>query len=84
MSSNTMWFNQPFALKGGRLSQNFFGIGRSNNATSNNPIQNFLRGVSYDPNAPYFISKTVMDNYIKSCAGYCVTTYLLVSLIFWV
>ena len=80
MSSNSMWFNQPFALKGRRLSQNFFGIGRCNNATINNPIvQDFLRGVSYDPNAPYFISKIVMDNYIKSCAGYCVTTYLLVS-----
>lgn len=26
---------------------------------------------------PYFISKSVFDTYIKSCAGYCVLTYLL-------
>ncbi len=43
-----------------------------------NPIQDFLRSAGYDESAPYFVSKNVMDNYVKSCAGYCVVTYLLV------
>jgi len=42
-----------------------------------NPIQNFLRDGSFDPDAPYWIEREVMDNYVKSCAGYCVATYLL-------
>jgi phosphatidylinositol kinase/protein kinase (PI-3 family) len=44
---------------------------------SNNPIQDFLRSVAYDPDAPYLIRKDVMDTYVKSCAGYCIVTYLL-------
>jgi phosphatidylinositol 3-kinase len=44
---------------------------------SNNPIQDFLRSVAYDPDAPYLIRKDVMDTYVKSCAGYCMVTYLL-------
>jgi phosphatidylinositol 3-kinase len=44
---------------------------------SNNPIQDFLRSVAYDSNAPYLIRKDVMDTYVKSCAGYCMVTYLL-------
>jgi len=48
-------------------------------AVSNNPIQDFLRSVAYDPEAPYLIRKEVMDTYVKSCAGYCIVTYLLVS-----
>lgn len=47
------------------------------NCLENNPIQDFLRGAAYDAKAPYFINHEVMDNYIKSCAGYCVITYLL-------
>jgi phosphatidylinositol 3-kinase len=43
----------------------------------NNPIQEFLRSAAYDAKAPYFIRREVMDNYVKSCAGYCVLTYLL-------
>ncbi len=49
------------------------GIGLS----GNNPIQDFLRNNAYDPDAPYFIRTDVMDNFVKSCAGYCVFTYLL-------
>eukprot|EP00033_Pygsuia_biforma_P003831 GCRY01004199.1.p1 GENE.GCRY01004199.1~~GCRY01004199.1.p1 ORF type:complete len:802 (-),score=241.10 GCRY01004199.1:84-2489(-) len=44
---------------------------------SNGSIQNFLRHYNYDPVAPYHIRPEVMDAYIKSCAGYCVMTYLL-------
>jgi hypothetical protein len=47
---------------------------------SDNPIQDYLRSLAYDENAPYFIHKDVMDTYVKSCAGYCVITYLLVSM----
>jgi hypothetical protein len=47
---------------------------------SRNPIQDYFRSVAHDPNAPYMIRKEVMDTYIKSCAGYSVITYLLVSL----
>ena len=43
----------------------------------NNPLQEYLRSAAYDPNAPYYIQREVMDNYVKSCAGYCVLTYLL-------
>lgn len=43
----------------------------------NNPVQQFLRANAYDPDAPYCICKKVMDNYVKSCAGYCIITYLL-------
>lgn len=47
------------------------------NTLDNNSIQSFLRSAAYDPDAPYFIRREVMDNYVKSCAGYCVLTYLL-------
>ena len=47
------------------------------NSLNNNPIQDFLRSTAYDPDGPYFIQREVMDNYVKSCAGYCVLTYLL-------
>ena len=44
---------------------------------SNNPIQDYLRSCAYDPDDSYMIRKDVMDTYVKSCAGYCVITYLL-------
>jgi len=44
---------------------------------ANNPIQDFLRSVAYDSDAPYLIKRECMDTYVKSCAGYCVITYLL-------
>lgn len=50
---------------------------KDRNLLLNNPIQDFLRSVAYDPDAPYLIRKEVMDNYVKSCAGYCVLTYIL-------
>ena len=44
---------------------------------NNNPIQDFLRSLAYDPNGLYNIKREVMDTYIKSCAGYSVCTYIL-------
>jgi len=44
---------------------------------ANNPIQDYLRSVAYDPSAPYLIRPDVMDTYVKSCAGYTVITYIL-------
>ena len=40
-------------------------------------IQNFFRKHSPSPNSPYGISADVMDTYIRSCAGYCIITYIL-------
>ncbi|XP_071511408.1 phosphatidylinositol 3-kinase catalytic subunit type 3-like [Diadema antillarum] len=40
-------------------------------------IQNFFRKHAPSETAPYGISPDVMDTYVKSCAGYCVITYLL-------
>ncbi|XP_030369536.1 phosphatidylinositol 3-kinase catalytic subunit type 3 isoform X2 [Scaptodrosophila lebanonensis] len=40
-------------------------------------IHNFFRRHNPCENGPYGISAEVMDTYIKSCAGYCVITYLL-------
>lgn len=42
-----------------------------------NPIQDFLRAFQYSPDDPYMIRKSVMQTYIKSCAGYCAITYIL-------
>ncbi|KAL3780653.1 hypothetical protein HJC23_000123 [Cyclotella cryptica] len=50
---------------------------KSNGMIAENPIQDFLRSAAYDECAPYFVKKDVMDCYVKSCAGYCVITYLL-------
>jgi hypothetical protein len=52
--------------------------GRRRSPSARNPIREFLRSVAYHPEHPYMIRKDVMDTYIKSCAGYCVITYLLV------
>lgn len=40
-------------------------------------ILNFFRRCAPSDNGPYGIASEVMDTYIKSCAGYCVITYLL-------
>uniref|UniRef100_G1PQ43 Phosphatidylinositol 3-kinase catalytic subunit type 3 n=1 Tax=Myotis lucifugus TaxID=59463 RepID=G1PQ43_MYOLU len=40
-------------------------------------IQNFFRKYAPSDNGPYGISAEVMDTYVKSCAGYCVITYIL-------
>ena len=40
-------------------------------------IQEFFRANHPDPTAEYGIKAEVMDTYVKSCAGYCVITYLL-------
>lgn len=51
--------------------------GNSRGSLSNNPIQEYFHSIAYDSDAPYLIQKEVMDTYVKSCAGYCVVTYLL-------
>jgi len=49
----------------------------SRGSFSNNPIQDYLRSVAYDPYSPYLIRRDVMDTYVKSCAGYSVIAYVL-------
>ena len=44
---------------------------------SEGTIQNFFRKCNPSETAPYGIHPEVMDTYVKSCAGYCVVTYLL-------
>uniref|UniRef100_T1KKC8 Phosphatidylinositol 3-kinase catalytic subunit type 3 n=1 Tax=Tetranychus urticae TaxID=32264 RepID=T1KKC8_TETUR len=43
----------------------------------NADIQKFFREAAPCENAPYGIQPDVMDTYVKSCAGYCIITYLL-------
>lgn len=45
-------------------------------------IQNFFRKYNPCEVGSYGIKQEVMDNYIRSCAGYCVITYLLGKYIF--
>lgn len=40
-------------------------------------ILNYLRSTHPDPTTDTGVKQSVMDTYIKSCAGYCVITYLL-------
>lgn len=48
-----------------------------NGSVVENPIQDFLRSAAFDESAPYLVKTYVMSTYVKSCAGYCVITYLL-------
>ncbi|XP_054286750.1 phosphatidylinositol 3-kinase catalytic subunit type 3 [Macrosteles quadrilineatus] len=45
--------------------------------TSEGSIQSFLRKRHPSENSPYGIAPDIMDTYIRSCAGYCVITYIL-------
>ena len=40
-------------------------------------IKAFFRHHHPDRTGPYGVKASVMDNYVKSTAGYCVVTYLL-------
>ena len=63
--------------------QSFRGLTQKCDGTvCDNPIQDFLRSAAYDDSDPYLVKKDVMATYVKSCAGYCVITYLLVRLSF--
>jgi len=42
-----------------------------------NSILNYFRLHAPEPGAPFGIQPEVMDNYVKSCAGYCIITYIL-------
>jgi phosphatidylinositol 3-kinase len=44
---------------------------------SEGSIHNFFRKHHPSENSPYNIKPEIMDAYIKSCAGYCIITYLL-------
>ncbi|KAJ2124959.1 Phosphatidylinositol (PI) 3-kinase [Coemansia sp. RSA 1822] len=46
-------------------------------AENNNSILAYLRKTNPDPDGPYGVAADVMETYVKSCAGYCVITYLL-------
>lgn len=43
----------------------------------NNSILLYLQTFNPDPDAHLGVSPKVMDNYVRSCAGYCVVTYIL-------
>ncbi|CAG0883100.1 unnamed protein product [Darwinula stevensoni] len=45
--------------------------------TLDGSIQGYLRRHNPSDSGPYGISADVLDNYVRSCAGYCVITYLL-------
>nr|XP_023013306.1 phosphatidylinositol 3-kinase catalytic subunit type 3 isoform X1 [Leptinotarsa decemlineata] len=40
-------------------------------------IQNYFRKNHPQENSPYGIAPDIMDTYVRSCAGYCIITYLL-------
>mmetsp|Transcript_2076 Transcript_2076/g.4810 ORF Transcript_2076/g.4810 Transcript_2076/m.4810 type:complete len:241 (+) Transcript_2076:454-1176(+) len=46
-------------------------------SANQNPIQDFLRSFAYNKDDPFQIQRTVMERFVKSCAGYTVCTYLL-------
>ena len=42
-----------------------------------NPIIAFFRDANYDPEGPFFVSKAVMERYVRSVAGFSVLSYIL-------
>jgi phosphatidylinositol 3-kinase len=40
-------------------------------------IQNYLKHHNPDPAAEFGVRKEAMDTYVRSCAGYCIITYIL-------
>jgi len=46
-------------------------------ANYNNSILSFFKSVAPSPGAKYDVEPKVMQTYIRSCAGYCVITYLI-------
>jgi len=44
---------------------------------NNGSVLSFLKQNNPDPNSSLGVRAEVMDNYVRSCAGYCVITYLL-------
>eukprot|EP00957_Ditylum_brightwellii_P027253 2060659-Ditylum_brightwellii.AAC.1 len=46
-------------------------------ASYNNSILQFFQKVARQDNAKYSVRPEVMQNYVRSCAGYCVITYIL-------
>ncbi|XP_034949252.1 phosphatidylinositol 3-kinase catalytic subunit type 3 [Chelonus insularis] len=45
--------------------------------TSEGSILNFFRKYHPSETAPYGVAPEVMDTYVRSCAGYCIITYVL-------
>lgn len=52
-------------------------ISTKHRSSGHPPILHYLRVNNPDDRAPYGVRKEAMDTYVKSCAGYCVITYLL-------
>jgi phosphatidylinositol 3-kinase len=49
----------------------------SSSKTHRGSVLSYLRSHNPDPSGPLGVRKETMDTYIKSCAGYCVITYVL-------
>ena len=49
----------------------------SSSRTHRGSVLSYLRSHNPDTTGPYGVRKEVLDTYIKSCAGYCVITYIL-------
>lgn len=52
-------------------------IGIADILNAENTILNFFRKHNPSESGPYGVSAECLDTYVKSCAGYCVITYLL-------